>query len=167
MTAENAGDGDREQQAPQEAKSGLSAAARRERLAELATAIGESAIVEGERLIVETGQAVALYARVEPDGSITLTWWMTGSTPTGHPRWSEAAASLLGPGESIHTSALGGGFLVEIEKRAGSVDEAVAMARDREPAEWVETLITAYPEEVAKLPPEPVPDYLLPERETS
>jgi hypothetical protein len=145
----------------------LSAAARRERLAELAAAIGESAIVEGDKLMVETGQVVAVYSRVEPDGSLVLTWWMTGNAPTGHPRWGDAARSILGPGETIHTSALGGGFLVEVERRAASIPDAAALARDPGPSERALALIAAFPDAVAALPPEPVPDYLLPDREVS
>lgn len=145
----------------------LTTAVRRERLAELAGAIGETAIVEGDKLIVETGEPVALYARIEPDGAITLTWWMTGATSTAHPRWAEAAQTILRQGESIHTSALGGGFLVEVERQAKSIQEATALARDRAFAERVLALIAAYPDAVSKLPAEPVPDYLLPDRDVS
>ncbi|HLI52095.1 MAG TPA: hypothetical protein VKU87_09870, partial [Thermomicrobiaceae bacterium] len=48
----------------------LSQAARRERLEALAQALGESsgAIVEGDKLIQEAGQGVAIHGRVDPDG---------------------------------------------------------------------------------------------------
>jgi hypothetical protein len=72
-----------------------------------------------------------------------------------------------GEGEAIHTSALGGGFLVEVERQAKSIQEATALARDRTFAERVSALIAAYPDAVTKLPVEPVPDYLLPDRDVS
>lgn len=144
-----------------------SAAARRDLLNELAAAIGDNAILEGDKVIVERGESVALYIHVEPDGTFTLTKWMTATTPTGHPRWREAADLILQPGESIHTSALGGGFLIEIEQRASTVAEAVKLANDATAAERIQALATEFPEAVALLDPEDVPDYLLPEREHS
>lgn len=140
----------------------LSAAARRERLQELAAALGERAVSEGERLILESGGAVALYVTVEPDGDYRLTWWQTATAPDGHPRWREAAATLTQPGEAIYTSALGGGFLVELERRATSVDEARRLANEPTPVERVAALAAAFPEALGQLPPEPVPAYLLP-----
>ena len=119
-----------EQQVAEEAKPVLSQAARRERLSELADAIGENAVVEGDKLIVETGEPVAIYFYVQPDGSFMLTRWMTASTPNGHPRWREAAEMILNPSESIHTSALGGGFLIEIEREIATIQDAVALSRD-------------------------------------
>ncbi|MBX6342391.1 MAG: hypothetical protein IRY97_08025, partial [Thermomicrobiaceae bacterium] len=144
------------------ARGGPSAAARRETLGALAEALGERAVVEGDRVIVDVGEPVALYAQVEPSGEIVLTWWMTASTAVAHHRWREAAATILGPGEAIHTSGLGGGYLVEVERRARSVAEAAALAGAAEPAERVRALVAAYPEAVAALPPEPAPDYLRP-----
>jgi hypothetical protein len=150
-----------------EKSASTSAAARRDLLAELATAIGENAIVESDKLIVERGEAVALYIHVEPDGSFKLIKWMTASTPTGHPRWREAADLILQPDDSIHTSALGGGYLIEIEQFAPSVAAAVKLANDRTAAERIQALATEFPEAVALLDLEDVPDYLLPERAES
>jgi hypothetical protein len=148
-------------------KPALTAAARRDLLAELASTIGESAIIEGDKLIVETGDPVALYIHVQPDGSFQLIKWMTASTPIGHPRWREAAELILQPGESIHTSALGGGFLVEIELTASSIAEALKLVNDPTFSERVSALVAEFPDAIALLDAEPVPDYLLPERETS
>ena len=148
-------------------KPALTAAARRDLLAELATAIGENAIIEGDKLIVESGDPVALYIHVQPDGSFKLIKWMTASHPTGHPRWREAADLILKPGESIHTSALGGGFLIEIERQASTIAEAVKLANDPALSERVQALATEFPEAIGLLDAEPVPDYLLPDREIS
>ena len=140
----------------------LSAAARRERLQELANALGERAATEGDKLIVERGDGVALYISVEPDGRFLLTWWKTATTPTGHPRWAEAAVKLIGPGESIHTSALGGGFLVEVQRRERAVEAAACQVDEAAPVARVRQLADAFPAAVRELPPEPAPDYLLP-----
>src|SRR5579884_993064 len=102
----------------------LSATARRERLQELASALGERAVVEGDRLIVESGGEVALYIHVEPAGGFELNWWRTSTSPVGHPRWYDAAAELTAEGESIQTSALGGGFLVEVVRHAATLEQA-------------------------------------------
>ena len=150
-----------EHQMTEEAKPALSQAARRERLAELAGAIGENAVVEGDKLIVETGETVAIYFYVQPDGSFMLTRWMTTSNPNGHPRWRDAAEMILNPGESIYTSALGGGFLVEIEREIATIQDAVALSRDNAIAERVQQIAAEFPEAVALLEPEEVPDYLL------
>ncbi len=139
----------------------LSAAARRERLGELAEAIGETAVVEGDKVNVETGEPVATYFHVEPNGDFLLIRWMTASSPIGHPRWREAAEMILQPGELIHTSALGGGFLIEIERRTPSLQQAIALGKDTTLVERVQHLATEFPEAVALLDPEPVPDYLL------
>jgi len=144
-----------------------SAAARRDLLAELAAAIGENAIIEGDKLIVERGESVALYIHVQPDGSFKLIKWMTTSTPTGHPRWREAADLILQPGEAIYTSALGGGFLIEIEQQAPTVAAAKQLANDPSAAQRIQALATEFPEAIGLLDPEDVPDYLLPEQENS
>lgn len=141
-----------------------SASARRDLLAELAAAIGENAILEGDKVIVERGESVALYVHVETDGNFKLIRWMTASTPTGHPRWREAADLILQPGESIHTSALGGGYLIEIEQHAPTIAAAVKLANDSSAAERIQALAAEFPEAVALLDPEDVPDYLLPEK---
>ncbi len=143
----------------------LSAAARKDLLAELAQEIGESAVIDGDAVIVEAGEPIALYCRVEPDGVIVLTWWLTAPAPVGHHRWREAAATIAGEDEAIYTSALGGSFLIEVERRTESTREAAKLARSAKPAERVRALAVAYPEAVAALPPELVPDYLLPDRE--
>ena len=142
----------------------LTAAMRRELLAELARELG--AVVDGDRAIREAGDDVALTGQVDPDGTLVLTWWMTAMAPVGHPRWRDAAATLCEPGEAIYTSALGGGFLVELTRRAVTVAEAVGMAGDRSPVERVRTLATAFPEALVGLAPEPVPDYLKPRVES-
>ncbi len=160
-----------EEQAGQETteapKPALSQAARRERLSELAAAIGETAVVESDKLIVETGEPVALYFYVLPDGTFMLMRWMTASNPAGHPRWREAAEMILQPGESIHTSALGGGFLIEIEREIATIDAAIALSKDAAVAERVQQLAVEFPEAVALLEPEDVPAYLLPKQEES
>lgn len=140
------------------------AAVRRDLLTELATAIGENAIIEGDKLIVERGEAVALYIHVQPDGSFKLIKWMTTSTPTGHPRWREAASLILQPGEAIYTSALGGGFLIEIEQQASTVAAAVQLANDPTAAQRIQSLAAEFPEAIGLLDPEDVPEYLLPEK---
>lgn len=151
----------------EEPRPSLSAAARRDLLAELAGRIGETAVIEGDKLIVETGDPVALYIRVESSGSYGMTWWMTSTSPLGHPRWREAAETILTGGESIHTSALGGGFLVEIERQAASEAEVLRLIEDRSLAERVHAISEAFPVALAELPEEDVPDYLLAEQETS
>jgi hypothetical protein len=142
-----------------------SAAARRDLLNELATAIGDNAILEGDKVIVERGESVALYIHVEADGTFKLIKWMTATTPAGHPRWREAADLILQPGEAIYTSALGGGYLIEIEQTASTIAEAVKLANDPTASQRIQALATEFPEAVALLDPEDVPDYLLPERE--
>lgn len=149
---------------PDERRQNLSAAARRELLAELGNALGGAAAIEGDRLILEAGEGVAIHGRVEPDGTIGLIWWLTDAAPSGHPRWREVAAALTGPGEAIYTSALGGGYVVEVEQRAASVAEAARLTKGTRPVERVRALATSFVDAVAALPPEPVPDYLLPEK---
>ena len=139
-----------------------SAAERKGLLAELAGRIGAAATVEGDRVLVETGDPVAIYAEVEPGGTIGLTWWMTASSPIGHPRWRDAAAAAVQDGEAIYASALGGGFLAEVARRAATVDDAVQWVRDRTTIDRVHALTRAYGEALAALPPEPVPDELRP-----
>ncbi len=151
----------------EEPKPTLSQAARREKLGELAQAIGETAVVEGDKLIVETGEPVALYFHVQPDGSIQMTRWMTATNPNGHPKWREAADVVLRPGESIHTSALGGGFLIEIVREVATIDDALKLGKDPSYAERVQQLAAEFPEAIAILDPEDVPDYLLPEEDPS
>ena len=104
---------------------------------------------------------------MKPDGSFRLIKWMTAANPIGHPRWREAADLILQEGESIHTSALGGGFLIEIERSAGTLAEAVKLANDPTLSERIQALATEFPEAVGLLEAEPVPDYLLPDREIS
>jgi hypothetical protein len=145
----------------------LSATARKDLLTELAREIGDHAVVDGDTVIVEHGEPVALYCHVEPDGTFVLTWWRTAAASTGHHRWREAAAGLTGDGEEIYASALGGSFLVEVEHHAASSREAATLARSVEPAERIQTLATVYPEAVAALPSEPTPEFLLPDREIS
>ncbi len=162
MTAENEA---ADQPTVAERRQKLSAAARKDLLAELAREIGENAVIDGDTVIVEAGEPIALYCRVEPDGVIVLTWWLTAPALVGHHRWRDAAATITGEDESIYTSALGGSFLIEVERRTESTREAAKLARSAKPAERVRALAAAYPEAVAALPPEPVPDYLLPDRE--
>ncbi|MGA7669284.1 MAG: hypothetical protein WBW04_02615 [Nitrolancea sp.] len=152
-----------EQTATEEAKPVLSQAARREKLGELAQAIGALASVEGDKVIVESGEAVALYYYIQPDGTIQMIRWMTANNPNGHPRWREAAEVVVQPGEAIYTSALGGGFLIEVERIAETVDAAVAMGKDASSIERVQQLVAEFPEAIALLDPEDVPDYLLPQ----
>lgn len=143
----------------------LSAAARKDLMTELAQEIGENAVIDGDAVIVEAGEPVALYCRIESDGTIVLTWWMTAPAPVGHYRWREAAAAVTGESEAIYTSALGGNFLIEVERRTESTREAARLARGTKPVERVRILAAAYPDAVVALPPEPVPEYLLPDRE--
>lgn len=150
---------------PGERRQSLTAAMRRELLGTLAEELGDGAVIEGDKVIVEAGQDVALYGQIDRDGTIVLTWWMTATAPNGHPRWREAAATILSEGEGIYTSALGGGFLVEVERRLPTVRDAARLARSPKPAERVRELINAFQESVASLPPEPTPEYLLPDRE--
>jgi len=159
MTAEE----QTETTATEEVKPTLSQAARREKLSELAQAIGATASVEGDKVIVESGEMVALYYYIQPDGTIQMIRWMTANNPNGHPRWREAAEVIVQPGESIHTSALGGGFLIEVERFAPSIDAAVDLGKDAAFAERVQQLAAEFPEAVALLEPEDVPDYLLPQ----
>jgi len=138
---------------------------RREILADLAREIGAGATVEGDRMMLDAGQGVALEGHVEPDGTIALTWWMTATAPQGHPRWRDVAAEITREGEAIYTSALGGGFLVEVTQQSATAREAARLARSPKPVERVRELIATFPERVAALPPEPVPEYLLPEEQ--
>ena len=159
MTAEE----QTEQVAAEEAKPTLSQAARREKLGELAQAIGELASVEGDKVIVESGETVALYYYIQPDGSFQMIRWMTANNPNGHPRWREAAEVIVQPGEAVYTSALGGGFLIEVESYAESIDSAVALGKDTAFTDRVQQLAAEFPDAVALLDPEDVPDYLLPQ----
>lgn len=160
-----AGDAGAEAPVVTERRQTLTVAMRREILGDLAREIGAGATVEGDRLMLDAGQGVALEGQVEPDGTIVLTWWMTATAPQGHPRWRNVAAELTGEGEAIYTSALGGGFLVEVTQQSATAREAARLARSPKPVERVRALIATFPERVAALPPEPVPEYLLPEEQ--
>ena len=149
-----AGDAGAEAPVVTERRQTLTVAMRREILGDLAREIGAGATVEGDRLMLDAGQGVTLEGHVEPDGTIVLTWWMTATAPQGHPRWRNVAAELTGEGEAIYTSALGGGFLVEVTQQSATAREAARLARSPKPVE-----------RVAALPPEPVPEYLLPEEQ--
>jgi hypothetical protein len=140
----------------------LTHAVRRERLADLANRIGERAVLDGERVVVEAGEPVILHLELDREGLYTATWWATALTENAHHRWRDAAEPLLQGGESIHTSALGGGYLVELERTTRDEQEVLAWAGDPAPVERVRELLTRFPDEVGKLPPEPAPDYLLP-----
>lgn len=140
----------------------LTQAMRKERLGQLRTRIGDQAQLDGDVVVVEVGEPVVLHIELDRDGVYTLTWWATQLTESSHHRWREAAASILRDGEEIHTSALGGGYLIEFDQTVDSHDDAVTLARDTVRVERVRELVTAFPEAVAALPPEPVPDYLLP-----
>lgn len=140
----------------------LTQAVRRERLGQLRTDIGEQAQLDGDVVVVEVGEPVVLHVELDRDGVYTLTWWATQLTDSAHHRWREAAASILRDDEAIHTSALGGGYLIEFDRTVDSHDEALTLAQDTVLVERVRELVTAFPEAVAALPPEPVPDYLLP-----
>lgn len=144
----------------------LTQAQRRERLSGIAERIGEHAQQDGDVVVVEAGEPVVLHLELSREGEYSATWWATALTDSSHHRWRDAASELLRGGESIHTSALGGGYLVEIERFTRDEDEALAWATQDEPVERVRELLRAFPEAVAKLPEEPPPDYLLPpERE--
>lgn len=140
----------------------LTQAVRRERLGQLRTEIGEQAQLDGDVVVVEVGEPVVLHIELDRDGVYTLTWWATQLTDSAHHRWRDAAASILRDDEEIHTSALGGGYLIEFDRTVDSHDEALALAQDTSLVERVRELVTAFPAVVAALPPEPVPDYLVP-----
>ena len=140
----------------------LSQAARRERLAALQAAIGDHAQLDGDVIVIEAGEPVVLHVELDRDGTHTLTWWATSLTEAGHHRWRDAAEPLLLEGETIHTSALGGGYLVEIVQTTRNESEALELAADVQRVERVRQLLNEFPEAIAELPEEPVPDYLLP-----
>lgn len=140
----------------------LTQAQRRERLSAIAEQIGEHAQQDGDVVVVEAGEPVVLHLELGRDGEYTATWWATALTESAHHRWGDAASELLRGGESIHTSALGGGYLVEIERHTRDEDEVLSWAGEDEPVERVRELLQTFPEAVAKLPEEPTPDYLLP-----
>jgi hypothetical protein len=140
----------------------LTQAVRRERLASLKNQIGEHAQQDGDVVVIEAGEPVVLHIELDREGTYTLTWWATALTENGHHRWRDAASSLLQDGESIHTSALGGGYLIEIETSSRDEEEAVHLANDSARVERVRELLSSFPDAVAGLPNEPVPDYLLP-----
>ena len=145
-----------------ESGSRLSQAARREKLGELSEKIGDHAQQDGDTLVIEAGEPVVLHLELDRDGVYTATWWATALTEKAHHRWREVAEPLLRDGEAIHTSALGGGYLIEIEHNTSSEDEALAWTGDAAPVERVRELLHTFPEAVGELAPEPVPDYLLP-----
>ncbi len=140
----------------------LTLAVRKERLGQLRTQIGDQAQLDGDVVVVEVGEPVVLHIELDRDGVYKLTWWATQLTDSSHHRWREAAASILRDGEEIHTSALGGGYLIEFDQTVDSYDDAVNLAQDTVRVERVRELVTAFPQAVAALPPEPIPDYLLP-----
>ncbi len=140
----------------------LSQSARRERLAEVREKIGDHAQLDGDVIVIEAGEPVVLHIELDRDGTFTLTWWATALNEKGHHRWRDAAAPLLQERESIHTSALGGGYLIEIEQTSRDEQEVLQLAADEARVERVRTLLTSFPEAVAALPEEPVPDYLIP-----
>lgn len=140
----------------------LTQAVRRERLGALAGKIGEHAQQDGDVVVVEAGEPVVLHIELDREGTYTLSWWATALTENSHHRWRDVANEILRDGESIHTSALGGGYLVEIVRTTRDESEALAWAGESAHVERTRELLTTFPEEVAKLPAEPVPDYLLP-----
>jgi hypothetical protein len=140
----------------------LTQAVRRERLAQLRSKIGDHAQQDGDVIVVEPGEPVVLHVELDRDGVYTLTWWATALTEHGHHRWRDAASNLMRDGESIHTSALGGGFLIETWQTTRDEETAVQLAADSSRVERVRELVSTFPEAVAALPDEPVPDYLLP-----
>jgi hypothetical protein len=145
-----------------EASERLSQAARREQLEALKARAGENAQLDGDVIVIEAGEPVVLHIELDREGTYTLTWWATALHETGHHRWRDAAQQLLGDGESIHTSALGGGYLVEIVQTSTDSDQVLQLVQDNARVERVRELLSAFPEAVAQLPEEPVPDYLLP-----
>lgn len=140
----------------------LSQAARRERLTALSARIGDHAQQDGDLVIVEVGEPVVLHVELDREGVYTVTWWATALTENAHHRWRDAAEPLLQAGESIHTSALGGGYLVEISQTTRDEDEVVQLCSDVSKADRVRELLSAFPDAVGSLPEEPVPDYLIP-----
>jgi hypothetical protein len=140
----------------------LSAAARRERLGDVAASVGERGSLDGDTLVVQVGDPVTLHIELDRDGLYTATWWATAQSDHGHHRWREAAADLLDESEVIATSALGGGFLVEVLRQSRSPDDVIAWATDAVPVNRVAVLLQEFPERVAALPPEPTPDFLVP-----
>jgi hypothetical protein len=140
----------------------LSAAVRRERLGDLDRQLGDRGALDGDTVVVEVGEPVVLHIELDREGTYTATWWATSQAETGHHRWRDIAAELLGEGEEIATSALGGGFLVEIRCETRSAEEVLAWASDEGRVERVHELLRLFPERVAALEPEPVPDYLVP-----
>lgn len=151
---------DQEEEAGQASR--LTQAQRRERLSGLAAQIGEHAQQDGDVVVVEAGEPVVLHLELSREGEYTATWWATALTDSAHHRWRDAAAELLHDGEAIHTSALGGGYLVEIERSTRDEGELLAWAGNSEQVDRVRELLRAFPEAVANLPEEPTPDYLLP-----
>jgi hypothetical protein len=140
----------------------LTQAARRERIAELAAKVSDRGAQDGDRVVIEAGEPVVLHLDLDRDGVYTATWWATQLTEHGHHRWRDAAQPLLGEGEAIYTSALGGGYLVEIERSTRDEATVIAWIDDSAPSNRVRELLTQFPESVAALPVEPVPDYLIP-----
>jgi hypothetical protein len=140
----------------------LTQAARRERLAELRAKIGDHAQQDGDVIVVEPGEPVVLHVELDRDGVHTLTWWATALTEHGHHRWRDAANALLRDQESIHTSALGGGFLIEIVQTTRDEATAVELSGESSYVDRVRELVSAFPDAVAALPEEPIPDYLIP-----
>ena len=140
----------------------LTQAVRRERLDALSASIGDHAQQDGDLIVVEVGEPVVLHVGLDREGEYTVTWWATALTDNAHHRWREAVAPLLRDGESVHTSALGGGYLVEITQTTRDENEVLRLASDSSKAERVRELLNAFPDAVGALPEEPVPDYLIP-----
>jgi hypothetical protein len=157
---EDSGDEQADDSAPEAGR--LTNAVRRERLTALQSRIGEHAQLDGDVIVIEVGEPVVLHIELDRDATYTLTWWATALHENGHHRWRDAAASLLEDSESIHTSALGGGYLVEIEQATRDEDQVLELANGTERVDRVRTLVATFPDAVAALPEEPVPDYLLP-----
>jgi hypothetical protein len=155
-------DTDGEEQPQDEGSERLTQSVRRERLEKLADQIGENAVMDGERVVVEAGEPVVLHLELDREGIYSAIWWATALTENAHHRWRDAAEPLLQDGESVHTSALGGGYLVELERSTRDEAELLGWAQDAAPVDRIRELLQRFPEEVGKLPPEPVPDYLLP-----
>jgi hypothetical protein len=161
-TAEHEDALDDEQSDASDGSGRLTQAARRERLAELAKRIGDRAVHDGDRVVIDVGDPVILHLELDRDGVHTMTWWATALTDNAHHRWRDAAETLLQQGETIYTSALGGGYLVELTRTTQDEQHVIEWASDQGPVDRVNALMAQFPDAVAALPDEPVPDYLIP-----
>lgn len=140
----------------------MTQAVRRERLSALASTLGDHAQQDGDVIVIEAGEPVVLHIELDREGEYTLTWWATALTEHGHHRWRDVAGELLRDGETISTSALGGGYLVEIVRTSQDEAEVIELVGDSSRVERVRELMQRFPEGVEALPSEPVPDYLVP-----